>query len=53
MQNQSVPKSDTCAAETPRFTAVERIVLASGAFVLSAWIGGLAWIGYKLVALII
>ncbi len=49
MQDKTVLKTDN----TPRFTRVERVVLASGACVLSIWIAGLAWAGYKLVTLII
>lgn len=55
MPNQIVAKSDTVApsGKTPRFTPIERVVLASGALTLSVWIGGLAWVGFKLVTLII
>lgn len=53
MSNQVVPKTDDAEQKAPRFTRIERIVLASGACALSLWIGGLVWVGYKLVAAII
>lgn len=53
MQNAIVPKSDKEPNGARRFSVLERIILASGALALSLWIGGLAWVGYKLVTLII
>ena len=53
MQDNTVSNADREPCKAPGFTSFERIVLASGACVMSVWLGGLAWVGYKLVVFII
>ena len=53
MRNGTVRIEDTVATESSKFTAAERVMLAVGALVMTAWITTLAWVGFKLVGCVI